>query len=88
MHLLTQGNSILHDGYQNKNFRRDMSELFMQFSRRTRACIGINLVNMELKIVTVASLKRYHVRLADGMTDDNMEMHHHFPIFPKVGNQN
>jgi cytochrome P450 len=65
-----------------------MSELFMPFSRGTRACIGINLVNMELKIVTAALLKRYCVRLADGMRNDDMEMHHHFLVFSKAGNEN
>ena len=65
-----------------------MNELFMPYSKGTRACIGINLANMELKIVTAALLKLYRVRPGVDMTSDDMEMTDHFLLVPKGGKCN
>src|SRR5271155_4197525 len=65
-----------------------MNELFMPFSKGTRACIGINLANMELRIVTAALLKMYRISSANDMKPEDMEMRDHFLIFPKNGKCN
>jgi len=49
---------------------------------------GINLANMELKIVTAALLKLYRVRAGVDMTSDDMEMTDHFLLVPKGGKCN
>jgi len=60
-----------------------MNELFMPFSKGSRACLGINLAYMELKVTVATLLGRYQVRLASDMQPDDMEMRDHFLIFPK-----
>lgn len=60
-----------------------MNEMFMPYSKGTRACIGLNLANMELRIATAALLKFFRVRLAEGPRADDMEMVDHFIIAPK-----
>jgi len=66
----------------------NMNELFMPYSRGIRACIGLNLANMELKIVTAALLKLYRVRPGVDMTSDDMEMTDHSLLVPKGGKCN
>lgn len=60
-----------------------MKELFMPFSRGTRNCIGQAMAIMVLKLTTVALVKEFTVRKADGMSSGDMEMKDHFLAFPK-----
>jgi len=66
-----------------ENVTGDMNELFMPFSKGTRICIGINLANMELKLITAALLARYKVRVAPSMQAGAMEMRGNFAVYPK-----
>ena len=59
-----------------------MNELYMPFSKGTRACLGINLANMELKITCAALVARYRVGLAGDMKSEDMEMRVHFLVYP------
>jgi cytochrome P450 len=62
----------------------DMNTMFMPFSAGTRACLGINLAWMELKVITAALVKHYHVHLAPGTTPESMDMIDHFLLMPKA----
>jgi len=63
----------------------EMRELFMPFSKGTRACLGKNMAMMELKMTTATLLKSYSVRAAPTTTDDSMTMQDHFLVLPKGG---
>ena len=65
-----------------------MNELFMPFSRGTRACMGINLANMELKLVTAGLLKDIVLDWQMGRGMIIWDLNHHSLIFPKVRNEN
>src|ERR1700761_2864185 len=71
----------LRDGQPNQ----EMRELFMPFSKGTRACLGRNLAMMELRQVSSAILRKYSVTAAPGTTEDSMEMRDHFLAIPKAG---
>jgi len=60
-----------------------MKDLFMPFSKGTRNCIGQAMAVMVLKLTTVALVKEFKVRKADGMSGEDMEMKDHFLAFPK-----
>ena len=62
-----------------------MKDLFMPFSKGTRACLGRNLAMMELRQVTAAVLQRYVVTAARTTTSESMEMRDHFLVIPKAG---
>jgi len=66
----------------------EMNELFMPFSKGSRACLGINIAYMELKVVTAAILSKYQVEIAPDMQPDDMDQRDHFLIFPKGGKCN
>jgi cytochrome P450 len=66
----------------------EMNELFMPFSKGSRACLGINIAYMELKVATAAILSKYQVEIAPDMQPDDMDQRDHFLIFPKGGKCN
>lgn len=63
----------------------EMKELFMPFSKGSRACLGKSLALMELKLITAALLGSYEVRLSPTATEDCMTMMDHFLVLPKGG---
>ena len=62
-----------------------MKELFMPFSKGTRACLGKSLALMELKLITATLLRDFTVSLAPSCTEDSMIMTDHFLVIPKGG---
>jgi cytochrome P450 len=64
---------------------QEARDLFMPFSKGTRACLGRNLAFMELRQVTSALLLKYNVSAAPGTTSESMEMRDHFLASPKSG---
>ena len=67
------------------NVTDDMRELFMPFSRGTRACLGKSLAIMELKLPTATLVRDLLVELAPSATEDCMAMTDHFLVQPKGG---
>lgn len=67
------------------NTHPDMKLNFMPFSAGSRACLGINLAWMELKVITAALVMNYGVRLAPGTTEQSMAMIDHFLAAPVAG---
>ncbi|KAK5688024.1 hypothetical protein LTS10_000002 [Elasticomyces elasticus] len=65
-----------------------MKELFMPFSKGTRACIGKNLAAMELKLITVNLVRRFSFRPASDTTVESMATKDHFLLVPKGGKCN
>ncbi|EXJ68150.1 uncharacterized protein A1O5_08765 [Cladophialophora psammophila CBS 110553] len=63
----------------------EMRTMFMPFSAGSRACLGINLAWMELKVITATLLKAYKVQLASSTTDESMLFLDHFLALPKSG---
>ena len=68
-----------------KELSTEAKEMFMPFSKGTRACLGKSLAMMELKLVTAILIHRYEVELAPGTTEDSMSMTDHFLVLPKAG---
>ena len=68
-----------------KSVTKEMQELFMPFSKGSRACLGKSLAIMELKLITAALLRSYKTSLAEGTTEDSMTMTDHFLVIPKGG---
>lgn len=66
-----------------ENVTEEMNELFMPFSKGVRVCLGVNLAYMELKIITAALLRKYHVQAVSNMKADAMEIKGNFACFPK-----
>jgi len=64
---------------------QESKDLFMPFSKGTRACLGRNLAMMELRQVTSALLLKYNVAAASNTTSDSMAMRDHFLVLPKGG---
>ncbi|KAL6245652.1 hypothetical protein RBB50_007651 [Rhinocladiella similis] len=63
----------------------EMKELFMPFSKGTRACIGKNLAMMELKLITASIARRFKWRPAPSTTDESMTTKDHFLLIPIGG---
>lgn len=59
--------------------------MFMPFSKGTRACLGIHLAMMELKMMTAALVRDYVVTVASSMKDSDMDMKDHFLVLPAGG---
>ncbi|KAK4551890.1 hypothetical protein LTR86_010791 [Recurvomyces mirabilis] len=66
----------------------EMKELFMPFSKGTRACLGKGLAMMELKLVTAGLLQRYEVTAPQETNSESMAMRDHFLVLPKDGRCN
>jgi len=62
-----------------------MKELFMPFSKGTRACLGKGLALMELKLTTAALVQHYTVNTAPSMRKRDMDLKDHFLAMPKAG---
>lgn len=63
----------------------EMKELFMPFSKGTRACLGKNLAMMELKLITGSLVKKFKFGLAPATTDESMSTKDHFLLIPVGG---
>lgn len=65
----------------------EAKELFMPYSKGPRVCLGKNLAQMELKLVTAAILVQdgWKVKQAPQTTDESMTMKDHFLAVPKAG---
>jgi cytochrome P450 len=63
----------------------EMKELFMPFSKGSRACLGRSLATMELKLITAALIRSYELELSSSATEDCMTMMDHFLVLPKGG---
>jgi cytochrome P450 len=63
----------------------EMKALFMPFSKGTRACLGIHLAMMELKLTTAALIRDYVVAIAENMKKSDMDMKDHFLVLPAGG---
>jgi cytochrome P450 len=64
---------------------QEMNDLFMPFSKGTRACLGKNLAMMELKLVVATVVKQYKIALGDTMKPGDMDLKDHFLAVPKSG---
>jgi cytochrome P450 len=62
-----------------------MKELFMPFSKGSRACLGKSLALMELKLITATLVRDFAVSLAPSCTEECMIMTDHFLVIPKGG---
>ncbi len=63
----------------------EVKDLFMPFSKGSRACLGKSLALMELKLVAATLISRFTVSCAPGTDDDSMAMTDHFLVLPKGG---
>jgi cytochrome P450 len=64
---------------------KEMNLYQMPFSKGTRACLGMNLAMMELKIAVASLVHRYDVSVADSMKPGDMDMKDHLLAYPKGG---
>ncbi|KIX06969.1 uncharacterized protein Z518_04945 [Rhinocladiella mackenziei CBS 650.93] len=63
----------------------EMKELFMPFSKGTRACLGKNLAMMELKLITAHLVRRFECAPAPATTEESMTTKDHFLLVPAGG---
>jgi cytochrome P450 len=68
-----------------KDVTNEMKELFMPFSKGSRACIGKNLAMMELKLITARLIKQFKCMLAPATTEHSMATMDHFLLIPVGG---
>lgn len=61
------------------------AELFMPYSKGSRACLGRGIAQMELKLTTASIIQRFEIGLAAGTTDESMAMISHFLAIPTAG---
>lgn len=62
-----------------------MKELFMPFSKGTRACLGKNLAIIELKLIVAHLTRRFEWTTAPATTDAVMETKDFFLLTPVGG---
>lgn len=63
----------------------EMKEMFMPFSKGTRACLGKNLAMVELKIITAEIARRFEWKCAPETTDASMAHMDFFLLVPVGG---
>lgn len=62
-----------------------MKEMFMPFSKGTRACLGKNLAMIELKVITANIARRFEWKPAPETTDASMAPLDFFLLVPVAG---
>ncbi|ODQ54352.1 pisatin demethylase [Saitoella complicata NRRL Y-17804] len=62
-----------------------MQESYMPWSKGSRACMGIHLATMEMKLIIAALLRGWRVESGEGTTEESMSMVDHFVLMPKSG---
>jgi len=68
-----------------KGITNEMKELFIPFSKGSRACVGKNLAMMELKLITARLIRKFKCTTAPPTTDDSMATIDHFLLIPVGG---
>lgn len=68
-----------------KEVTNEMKELFMPFSKGSRACIGKNLAMMELKLITARLVRQFKCTIAPATTEESMATKDHFLLVPAGG---
>jgi len=66
------------DRWLDKKGRDARLEAFTPFSTGPRKCIGINLAEMELSILTAAFFRRFNGSIDPSMTEEDMRMYDTF----------
>lgn len=60
-----------------------MRESFFAWSSGSRACMGIRLATMELKLIVSAMVWGWDISPAEGTTEETMAIRDHFVILPR-----
>ena len=63
----------------------EMTDAFMPFSKGSRACLGINLAWMELRVVLSFIVGNFHASISKEMKAEDMDMVDYFLLVPKGG---
>lgn len=63
----------------------EMKEAYMPFSKGSRACSGVHLATMELKMILGSVVYGWELSLGERMADDTMDITDHFVMMPKGG---
>ncbi|KAH8773763.1 cytochrome P450 [Diaporthe sp. PMI_573] len=69
-----------------ENASKEMRDAFVAFGTGPRACIGIHLARMELRLATASFFRAYpgaQISTKDGMSDEDMEETVSFLLMPK-----
>jgi cytochrome P450 len=67
------------------NVTQNMKELFMPFSKGTRACLGKNLAMIELKLIVAHLVRQFQWIAAPSTTDATMDTKDYFLLLPVGG---